>query len=654
MPLMRVHWARPFQVNSRSGNIAGFLAGWWLRRPDAGLDVEVFVATILDAPSLKAAQLQLKKVAARAGWAENASDGPCILGEMKFIGSGFPSMPGTRRNKGGCDPHLVLLQQTSIEKSGELPHDVTGTFLHWAPTQTVELFPVHAVQHVVYCRLPPQQPLMAQLFGESPKEETQVELSKWSIPFMAPSLHSAQCLAAVLKREKHHSPGHRCACATLLAFRMVGSLCALMSVVSAQVLYLLELPTRFRTLFQACRASACLRQCWVRLEVQSWWLNGYIQANHDRSEHAHGQRVALVSSVMMVLCDILLGIVVSAILENQVSVASVPQAVVKTVNGIYGTFLQSLVHWLMGVPADFKLNGEFTSFMGGVCISMFSLWQSFAVQVCSPSAAWILLRTLQLGSVCGASFFVCMCMDLLAFAMVPLLIACVGIAQCWKIALRSLSTLVLLFRGKKHNVLRSRVDHHNFDLDQLLMGAMLLCMSVFLLPSVFMFHACFSAAWLLVVFAYSLAALLVFNLNHLPAPLLLLGSCGYLRWPREATLSLSHHPGRKAVPKPLVAPCRLQEAGCTEHVILRLEWRPWRWPTDFLAPYRAAVQTAWSHEPARSIIARLVGGEAVPLRHFIWPPNFGGRCDGCYLESRRWLEIMASLWTGEGIWDTQL
>ncbi|CAE8659289.1 unnamed protein product, partial [Polarella glacialis] len=58
-----------------------------------------------------------------------------------------------------------------------------------------------------------------------------------------------------------------------------------------------------------------------------------------------------------------------------------------------------------------------------------------------------------------------------------------GISRCWQLFFRSLYTLTLLFRCKKHNVLRSRVDHHNFNLEQLLMGVILLSVIVFLLPS---------------------------------------------------------------------------------------------------------------------------------------------------------------------------
>ena len=44
-------------------------------------------------------------------------------------------------------------------------------------------------------------------------------------------------------------------------------------------------------------------------------------------------------------------------------------------------------------------------------------------------------------------------------------------------------------------------DHHNFDLDQLLIGVILLSIVVFLLPSLFMFYSCFTCSWLLVLVA---------------------------------------------------------------------------------------------------------------------------------------------------------
>merc|ERR1712087_810358 len=105
----------------------------------------------------------------------------------------------------------------------------------------------------------------------------------------------------------------------------------------------------------------------------------------------------------------------------------------------------------------------------------------------------------------------------------PLLATYAGISRCWKIFLCGLHALILLFQGKKRNVQRSRIDHHNFNLDQLLIGAILLSVFVFLFPSVFMYYIGFVLCWLCVVGLYSMMAAIVFCCNHLPLFLLGLG-----------------------------------------------------------------------------------------------------------------------------------
>ena len=124
------------------------------------------------------------------------------------------------------------------------------------------------------------------------------------------------------------------------------------------------------------------------------------------------------------------------------------------------------------------------------------------------------------------------------------------------------------WQGKKHNTLRSRVDHHDFAVEQLLMGVLLLAgpeshpdilkeqfsfgvvsnrehlekipsltkprrnrrmlsfatpkvillsVFVFLFPSIFMCYACFAAAWLGVAALHAALALPVRGCNRLPA-----------------------------------------------------------------------------------------------------------------------------------------
>uniref|UniRef100_A0A914WY14 Uncharacterized protein n=1 Tax=Plectus sambesii TaxID=2011161 RepID=A0A914WY14_9BILA len=64
----------------------------------------------------------------------------------------------------------------------------------------------------------------------------------------------------------------------------------------------------------------------------------------------------------------------------------------------------------------------------------------------------------------------------------------------------SLVSLWRLFRGKKHNPLRNRVDSAQFDSQQLFLGTLLFTVLLFLLPTVLVYFAVFSALRYSVIF----------------------------------------------------------------------------------------------------------------------------------------------------------
>ena len=55
-------------------------------------------------------------------------------------------------------------------------------------------------------------------------------------------------------------------------------------------------------------------------------------------------------------------------------------------------------------------------------------------------------------------------------------------------------SLFHLFRGKKRNVLRDRIDSCDYDLDQLLLGTIMFTLLAFLFPTVMVFYFAFAIA----------------------------------------------------------------------------------------------------------------------------------------------------------------
>jgi phosphatidylinositol N-acetylglucosaminyltransferase subunit Q len=70
----------------------------------------------------------------------------------------------------------------------------------------------------------------------------------------------------------------------------------------------------------------------------------------------------------------------------------------------------------------------------------------------------------------------------------------VASARIYDWQLTILISLFHLFRGKKRNVLRDRIDSCDYDLDQLLLGTILFTLLAFLFPTVMVFYLTFVTA----------------------------------------------------------------------------------------------------------------------------------------------------------------
>jgi phosphatidylinositol N-acetylglucosaminyltransferase subunit Q len=79
-----------------------------------------------------------------------------------------------------------------------------------------------------------------------------------------------------------------------------------------------------------------------------------------------------------------------------------------------------------------------------------------------------------------------------------------------------LLSLFQLFRGKKHNVLRKRIDSCDYDLDQLLLGTILFTLLFFLLPTVVVFYLTFACSRMAIISLKAVLDTLLACLNHFP------------------------------------------------------------------------------------------------------------------------------------------
>lgn len=172
--------------------------------------------------------------------------------------------------------------------------------------------------------------------------------------------------------------------------------------------------------------------------------------------------------------------------------------------------LQTLIQWLMGAPAGLKLNAALNNALGRFFLYHISLWKTY-VGVVDP---WVgALFSLWPGSL---TLHLALASDLLALATVHMYCfygyAC-RLYQGW---VRALGALWRLFRGRKWNPLRRRVDSHRYDVDQMFVGTLLFGVLFFLFPTVAVYYVVFMALRLVVLCIQGLLSRAVLVWDSLP------------------------------------------------------------------------------------------------------------------------------------------
>lgn len=119
-------------------------------------------------------------------------------------------------------------------------------------------------------------------------------------------------------------------------------------------------------------------------------------------------------------------------------------------------------------------------------------------------------------SFAGASMPIALFSDLLSILTVHIYSFYLASARIYHWQLNILISLFHLFRGKKHNVLRNRIDSCDYDLDQLLVGTILFTLLFFLLPTVVVFYLNFAIARMVIISLKAVFDTMLSCLNHFP------------------------------------------------------------------------------------------------------------------------------------------
>jgi phosphatidylinositol glycan class Q protein len=281
---------------------------------------------------------------------------------------------------------------------------------------------------------------------------------------------------------------------------------------------LLILEWRLRPGYAALKdTSATAQQVEIRLQQFCYWPMQYITLRQRKNDWesvttSHPDYIRFYNSLWLVANDVIIGMALgSYIIDNADRVA---EQISLLLTRFTVDALQRSISWLMGWPAGLKLNNELAVFLGDLFLWVIDYWSS-CIETLRPALPQLILFV-GFSAFAGASMPIALFSDLLSLLTVHIYSFYLASARIFHWQLNILISLFHLFRGKKHNVLRNRIDSCDYDLDQLLVGTILFTLLFFLLPTVVVFYLNFAVARMVIISLKAVFDTLLSCLNHFP------------------------------------------------------------------------------------------------------------------------------------------
>lgn len=227
----------------------------------------------------------------------------------------------------------------------------------------------------------------------------------------------------------------------------------------------------------------------------------------------HAQFMRKANILVSFLVDVALGMLLMSWLYRDNHITMLANTLVPVADHV-AKELDELLQWLMGAPAGLKMNRALDQVLGRFFLYHIHLWISY-IHLMSPFIEGILWYG-GLSACLGLTFALSLLSDMVALLTFHIYCFYVYGARLYCLKIYGLSSLWRLFRGKKWNVLRQRVDSCSYDLDQLFIGTLLFTILLFLLPTTALYYLVFTLLRLVVVLFQGVLHLSVDFINSFP------------------------------------------------------------------------------------------------------------------------------------------
>lgn len=267
-----------------------------------------------------------------------------------------------------------------------------------------------------------------------------------------------------------------------------------------------------KDLFASCQ------QVHIRLQQFSYYPIQYLLLRKRHTtwssiHHSNSDYIRYYNSLWLIANDVIIGIALGSYIIENAQPASDLLSRSLTYYTIDG--LKRMIRWLMSYPGGLKLNNELAAFLGDLFLWVIEYWSATTTLVIVPHLP-ALVYFIGFSSFAGASMPIAIFSDLLSLLTLHVYSFYIASARIFNWQLTIIYSLFQLFRGKKRNVLRNRIDNCDYDLDQLLLGTILFTLLFFLLPTVVVFYLTFATARMAIISLKAVLDTCLACLNHFP------------------------------------------------------------------------------------------------------------------------------------------
>jgi len=248
------------------------------------------------------------------------------------------------------------------------------------------------------------------------------------------------------------------------------------------------------------RVSATAAQL-DRLATQAAvWPSVLVRARRMREQwhlpqHTVLHAVAVGGTIALTVLDLVAGVCAALYIWHEASLGADSQLLAlmhRAGQLLHVEVLKRIILWLSVVPAGLKLNEPLTAQLSSLLLQLLSLWNSLTTFL-TPLEP-IIAGAVGFSGLFGLSLLLAVLADILHAITTHVFLFYYFFAALWRQMLSVAVSLFYLFRNKKFNVLRNRVDTAQSDVAQLLQGVLLFSL-VLLLPTVGVYYAFFTVVW---------------------------------------------------------------------------------------------------------------------------------------------------------------